>query len=428
MRSALPIALAWGLALLGLAAGAGAEPAPAERLIVTLAGDVGYPNQFARGDVIDRRKHQLFEQVRPILDGAHLSFANLECAFTHRPPSVPTMWPLSCPPHRLDYPVDAGLDVFSLANNHMMDAAAGGVLDTIAGLEARARPTRRLWWTGAGATPEQARRPAIVRSEGADAAIAFFAVTNAHPAGGIASLFDSTLPRRIARAARQRDLVIVSVHYGTEHLHVPSADVTRRYRRLIDAGADVVVGHHPHVMQGVERRGEGVILYSLGDLSFGSLSERHHKQGGRLYSLIARLTVAHRQLEQVELIPTYHDNALRWTLGAETLDPIHGTPQLLAGAFAQAVLDELDRFSAAIGGAESTRLIRIGDRAFLDLGHPITNRTALLEQQRAEYRAVIDAGAGPRPATPAEMAAPAPPAELRSFPKPGSLRDLPPIH
>lgn len=422
------VAVALGISVVLAVATGLAEPAGSRRVVVNLTGDVGYPNQFARGEEIDRRRHQLFEQVQPILNSADLNFANLECPFTTRAPSVPDMWPLSCPPRRLRYPVDAGLNVFSLANNHVMNAAVPGVVDTVAALGQMSRLDRPLWWTGAGATAEQARRVLVVTVPGTQTRIAWLAVASAHPEGGIGSLFDPSLPHRIGAAAKQADLVIVSVHYGTEHLHVPSGDVTRRYRRLVQAGADIVVGHHPHVMQGVERHGAGVILYSLGDLSFGSLSERHHKQGGRLYSLIARLTLEEGELRRIELIPTYHDNAEPWTLGSQTLDPVHATPQLLAGAFAQFVLDELERFTKAIPSAQPTRLIRIGDRAFVDLGVPIEDRAALLAQQRREYAAVKKLGAGPRRATAEEMKWPTARAELRAYPKPGSLRGLPAIH
>lgn len=405
-----------------------ARPASPRSVVINLAGDVGYPIQFGRGDVIDRRRQRLFEQVQPIVDSAHLNFANLECAFTHRPPSVPGMWPLSCPPERLSYAIDTGFNVFSLANNHMMDAAVPGVLDTIAGLRERIRPDRPLWWTGAGKTSKDARQVLVVQVPGTAVRIAWLAVASAHPEGGIGSLFDPSLPRRIRTAAKDNDLVIVSVHYGTEHLHVPSEDVRQRYRRLAEAGADVVVGHHPHVMQGIERHQGGVILYSLGDLSFGSMSERHVAQGGRLYSLIARLLVDEGRLSRMELIPLFHDNSESWTLGAQTLEPLHGTPRLLAGPYAQFVLDELDRFTAAIPGAEPTRLVRVGDRAYVDLGQPIEDHPVLLAQQRREYAAVTKLGAGPRPATAQERTTPMPRAELRSYPKPGSLRGLPKIH
>ena len=74
-----------------------ATPPGAERLVINLTGDVGYPRQFDRGEEIDRRQQGLFEQVQPIVDSAQLNFTNLECPFTRRLPSVPDMWPLSCP-------------------------------------------------------------------------------------------------------------------------------------------------------------------------------------------------------------------------------------------------------------------------------------------------------------------------------------------
>lgn len=404
-----------------------AEPNP-RHVVVNLAGDVGYPDQFGRGDVIEQRQERLFEQVQAVLDSAQLNFANLECPFTRIKPFVPNMWPLSCTPSRLSYPIAAGLNVFSLANNHMTDAGVPGIRDTIAGLRARSRPERPLWWTGAGTSPEQAQAVTVVKAPGTEVEIAWLAVTGGRADGALGSLRDPGLLERIRAASEAHDLVIVSVHFGTEHVHVPTTEIAQRYRQLVAAGADVVVGHHPHVMQGVERHRSGVILYSLGDLSFGSMSLRHHAQGGRLYSLIARLTIDGRELSQLELIPTYHDNLDAWTLGAETLPPRHCTPQLLSGAFAQALLDELDRFTAAIPGAQPTRLVRIGDRSFVDLGRPIEDRSALLAQQAHEREAARKVGGSPRPATADEMQRANAPAELRSFPKPGSLRGLPPIH
>ena len=427
MNVTLLTAIALGAAVALSASATIAAPKSPSRVVINLTGDVGYPVQFGRGDQIDRRKRALFEQVQPILDSADLNFTNLECPFTKRLPTARDMWPLNCPPKRLSYVVDAGFNVFSIANNHIMNAGVPGVVDTIRGLQERARPDRPLWWTGAGATSEGARQVMVLRAPGTNAKIAWLAVASAHPQGGVGSLFDPSLPGRIRAAARENDVVIVSVHYGTEHMHVPSEDVTGRYRRLAEAGADVVVGHHPHVMQGVERSGTAVILYSLGDLSFGSMSERHLLQGGRLYSLIARLTVDGGELSQIELIPTYHDNSESWTLGSQTLEARHATPQLLAGAYAQYVLDELERFTAAIPDAQPTRLFRVGDRAFVDLGKPIVSPTSSLAQQRREYAAVTAVGAGPRQATPGEMTKTKSRAELRSYPKPGSLRNLPKI-
>ena len=198
---------------------------------------------------------------------------------------------------------------------------------------------------------------------------------------------------------------MVSVHAGSEYVHQPTLAIAQQYRALIDAGADLVIGHHPHVIQGVERYRDGVIAYSLGNFSFSTYSVRHRAQGVRMYSLVVRASVQQGHIQQLELVPLWVDNAAAWQLGDRVLDPRPAEPQLLGGRFARFVLDEVERFSAAVPGARATKLHRIGSRAFVDLGHgppPAAAVRKMLAAQRRAYRAVLAGGAGPRPANPRE--------------------------
>jgi len=409
------------LLLLGLVCpSARAERGP-DTIVLNVAGDIGYPSQWGKTDYIDARKQLLFAEVQPILDSADLSFANLECPFTKRLPRIPSMWPISCEPARLSYPVEAGFNLFSLANNHAGDAGTAGLLDTLHLLERTNRPDRPLWWTGTGQGPAEAQRSLLFTPPGKHHQIALFAVASSHPRGPVGSVFDRTLKPRITAAAEQADLVLVSVHLGTEFVHLPQPETIRFYRELIDAGADVVIGHHPHVVQGVERYKEGFIFYSLGNFSFGAMAtgRKLDYHGWRMYSLMGRLTFVRGALRSVELIPLYVHNQLTWRIGRQALPPRHATPQLLSGDFAAYVLDEIDRFSAAIPGAGPLALRRHGDRSYLDLqGEPSYALQALRRQQQAqEQRAVIAAGHGPRPATAEELAVePRPIAQLRDHP------------
>ncbi|MCG8423218.1 MAG: CapA family protein [Proteobacteria bacterium] len=381
-------------------------------LVINVAGDIAYPNGWGGIQYIDDKKHELFAQVQPILDSGDLNFANIECPLTEREPVSQKTYPIACKTKRLSYFTRAGFNLLSLANNHSIDVGKEGISDTLALLRQNSTEERPLYFAGIGNTLQEARRPAVFTPRGKKTRIAFFAVANTSYRSNVASVHDPELGSRIAAAAASTDLVMVSVHYGPEYHHVPPRSVVAKYRSLIDAGADLVVAHHPHVVQGVERYKKGVIFYSLGNFSFGSRTRRHLATGARMYSMIGRITVRKGILARVELIPLYANNRWTWTVGDKTLEPRHATPQLLSGPFAAFALDEFDDFvrrvpsdQSAESPGRSTGLIRVGDRAFVDLGHgPFDDAelAALHHEQAHEYAVVYAAGAEPRPATEAE--------------------------
>lgn len=397
--------LAIASALVWLPVGVARAEEPARTIVLNLAGDVGYPNGWKRVERVDRDRHRLFRLIQPIIAGADSSFVNLECPFTKHPPVVKKTYPMHCEPRRLGYVVRAGFNLFSLANNHSMDAGVDGVRDTLATLRRLRRKNRPLWWAGTGETRAAARRGVRVKLPGKNVTLTLFAVSyTASPQVG--SMYDPTLLRRVARAAKD-SVVLVSVHNGWEYYHVPRPSAVRRYRRLVDAGATLVIGHHPHVVQSVERYKKGLILYSLGNFSFGSYTTSNYARRARMYSMIARVTLRDRDLVQAELIPLYVGNKDPWVYKGKTIPPRFATPQLLSGPFAQAALDELTQFTKRLPLPRNpaTRLVRIGDRAFVDLGRPFSaaDKRALLERQAREWANVLRHNAAPRPARPNEL-------------------------
>jgi hypothetical protein len=335
--------------------------ARAERVEINAAGDVSWPSIGFDLEQVDRRGVDLFELVKPHLSTADLNFANLECPFTERPTTLRKTYSYACAPGRLDYLIEAGFNLFSLSNNHALDAGDEGVADTRAALTARITDGRPLFFAGTGATPEAAQLPLVFQLPGKQTKIAFFALSNAPPTSVVASLGSPGIVDRVIAAARVADVVIVSVHNGPEYVHVATAETVRRYHELIDAGADVVLGHHPHVVQGIERYRGGVIFYSLGNFSFASHTLRHKETGARLYSMLGRVVLEDGAVESVTVVPLYVNNAEPWTLAGETLEPRHCTPQPLWGAFARHMLAELQDFSAALPGASPTRILVEGD-------------------------------------------------------------------
>ena len=92
----------------------------------------------------------------------------------------------------------------------------------------------------------------------------------------------------------------MSVHWGTEYRSIPDERQVDMARFMIDAGADIVIGHHPHVVQPVERYRQGIILYSLGNFVF----DQHTRPGTR-EGVIARVIIEKGQLKGVSTLPVF---------------------------------------------------------------------------------------------------------------------------
>jgi poly-gamma-glutamate synthesis protein (capsule biosynthesis protein) len=181
----------------------------------------------------------------------------------------------------------AGISLVSTANNHAWDYGKSALLGTIANLERAQVP-----FTGTGRDLEQAYRPVVLRVNGLT--LALFAVTHVwnqppfatHEGRAFVAWADiEKLEAGVARARQDNDFVVVSYHGGEEYVHAPVG----RTRRFLDAvmalGVDAVIGHHPHVPQGVGWVDGRPIVYSLGNLVFAG----HREKPWTLQSFFARL-------------------------------------------------------------------------------------------------------------------------------------------
>jgi poly-gamma-glutamate synthesis protein (capsule biosynthesis protein) len=172
----------------------------------------------------------------------------------------------------------AGFDLIGQGNNHARDFGQLALRDTITNLNRAG-----LAHAGAGVNRSSAFRPAIIERNGARIAYlsysqigpADFVATNRSP-GTAYSTSINGVKSQIAAAKRQADYVIVSFHWGTERSYRPTVRQVRFGRAAIDAGADAVLSHHPHVIQGVEYYRGGLIAYSLGNFVFSPGSTAGH--------------------------------------------------------------------------------------------------------------------------------------------------------
>ena len=224
-----------------------------------------------------------FEEIRDIIHDHDIAFANLESPISSR---GRRFYPNKGIYFRADPSVVEGLlfsgfDVFSLGNNHSLDWGAAALQDTISILEQNG-----FAFSGAGATWHDAFRPAVIEINGTTVAI--ISINDIYPfvvrEGGrptmVTLTYDSDILRReIKTMEKKYDIIIASVHAGVEYIHEPEPVKVDMMRNLIDYGIDVVIGSHPHVIQGIELYGDGLIAYSLGNLIFDQKWSRETSLG-----------------------------------------------------------------------------------------------------------------------------------------------------
>jgi poly-gamma-glutamate synthesis protein (capsule biosynthesis protein) len=200
------------------------------------------------------------------LTGADPLVGNLECCLTSDPGHLGRRF-TAVPVSSAGGLKTAGFDAMSLANNHTMDLGPEGLVSTLSALN-----RLDIQGFGAGRDLVQAERAVVLERKGRRLALLGASGFSQGDAGvaraGTAPLDPSRLGDRVRAVRRTADLVVVNLHADLEFSPYPSTWRVRLSRWLVDQGADVVVQHHPHVCQGVERYRQGLIAYSLGNFVF----------------------------------------------------------------------------------------------------------------------------------------------------------------
>lgn len=325
--------------------------APAPTVSVLFSGDVtlGYhyeeyvDEQVKKGGRQDELLGWGFQKVAPVTTKADLFVVNLECPFTDRGAKIPKNFNFRARPELAAALAVGGVDVASIANNHMLDYGPEGLFDTMTALD-----TLGVKYFGAGRTLAEARAPALVEKHGVTFAfLGYFFLgekniepkeviaTDAQP--GVAGHFSdlAALKRMVeadVRAAKQRaDHVIPFFHWGREGTTQPEPYQVELGRAAIDAGASAVVGSHPHVLQGIELYQGKPIAYSLGNFVFGGNWNPRDKRTALLELLFDKQGV-----RKIGIVPAYSD----------AYPDVPVQPYLATGEKADAVLDHLATISA----------------------------------------------------------------------------------
>lgn len=264
-----------------MAAGNAASPAD-DAISLIAVGDISYSRAVARtvrehGDI-----NFPFAKIREYLRSGDIVFGNLETSLTEGREINDFEMIFRSDPSTATALHDAGFSVASLANNHTPNFGAKGLGDTLHYLDAAS-----IAHVGAGMNAEEARRPAYISVKGVLFAFLAYNDSDVVPPSyeaderhaGTAFMRSEVMAEAVREAKQRADVVVVSMHAGNEYEATPNESQVRFAHTAIDAGADVVIGHHPHVVQTMERYKNKYIFYSLGNFVFDQYDPPETKEG-----------------------------------------------------------------------------------------------------------------------------------------------------
>lgn len=237
-------------------------------------------------------------QLRQLLSRADIVFANLEAPFGTDGAPFPKRFSFRVKPDLVRVLSAAGINLVSLANNHIMDFGRESLLKTIAVLD-----EAQIRHAGAAMDGEKACAPLFFQERGKKIAFFSYSLTFPQEFWATDSSAGTCFPaaehvfKDIARARQVADYVIVSCHWGEELMTAPKEYQVTLAHQFIDKGVDLIIGHHPHVVQGIEIYHEKPIVYSLGNFIFGSYSENVRQ------SMLVKFVLAGKSDFSGEIIP-----------------------------------------------------------------------------------------------------------------------------
>lgn len=257
----------------------------------------------------------IFGNIEELFANSNIVFCNLECSLFKSGPKRSENWIVYSPPESILALKRIKCDIVSLGNNHIMDYGEKGLIDSKEFLEINDIKT-----IGAGKNVEEASTGVIIEKEGIKLGFISY-LSDEYPNSTIAtenspgcvSYKDyNKIKQDIDHIKEKADIVCVSIHWGKEFFEYPSTEQIKIAHQIIDFGCNIIIGHHPHVVQGVEEYNNGIIAYSLGnfffpDLDLGPSVIRKWSEESK-HSFILECTFSDRKIKNFKIIPCTVNN------------------------------------------------------------------------------------------------------------------------
>lgn len=252
-----------------------------------------------------------YELVEDVLKGADITFANLECPLTDTGTPAKN-YGILFKAQTVNAPAlkNAGFDILNISNNHIMDYGTAGINETIRSLN-----DNDIEYTGISS------EPTIIKSCGEK--IGFL---------GYSEVFndcdEDKIKAEIAKARKLCNFLVVSFHWGCEYNNYPTESQKKWAHIAVDCGADLIIGHHPHVLQGIEKYKGKYIFYSLGNFIFD-----RQVQDGTDESVILNVKIDENGANSIETIPVVIKSC---------------RPEIVQGSEGERILEKLEFYSKGI--------------------------------------------------------------------------------
>ncbi|MHB8894216.1 MAG: CapA family protein [Candidatus Geothermincolia bacterium] len=328
---------------------AGATSSASGLVTISAGGDVNFGDGVTPS-LEDGGNDYPFAGVSEAFAATDLSMVNLECCISSTGTPVPGKeYTFRGPADSAGALREGNIKIVSLANNHAKDYGSAAFLETLAHLK-----ENQIAWCGGGQNSTEAYTPAVLDAHGKK--VAFVAFTGVVPDGwtatatspGCATTWDAKRMAGAIKTARANaDYVVASFHWGIELATSPNSEQRNLAHMAVDNGADLVLGHHPHVVQGFELYKNRLIAYSLGNFVFAP----PRAESARSVMVMALLGPG--GLVQAKIVPA----------------AISGCrPNILNGAPADAWAGTMAGYSKALG----TAMAVTGGRGYISGGAPVT--------------------------------------------------------
>jgi len=245
------------------------------------------------------------ENTKDLLKSADITFCNVECPICEGRTVGPTERSFRADPKTIETLLYGGFDIVSLANNHTMNFGGSCLAKTFEYLQ-----SNEIEYVGAGVNFEDARKPKIISINNINIAILAYNDSDVVPdyyfasdnSVGTNKMDIDNLKEDINFLKEGKygpvDLIIVSMHSGTEYTEIPNERQTTFARSAIDFGADIILGHHPHHVQHIEQYNSHYIIYSMGNFVLDQMSCADCTK-----SFAVNLTISKSDIDEVEIIP-----------------------------------------------------------------------------------------------------------------------------
>lgn len=328
---------------------------PKDTVSLIAAGDVMFGRQVQR-QLQPFGYKRPFRWVAPLIRGHDIALCNLETPITRkrlrwmRGPLVFRARPVAAQILRR-----AGFNLMVTANNHARDQGLKGLRETLTHLKGANLP-----WVGTGRTQRRAWKPYLLKKNGISVGIIAATTIRNYKFRPLGAHFAYIPRHQLHRLAwvvktlkRKVDIVIVSLHFGAEYKTQTTYRERKWVRTILRAGCDLFLGHHPHVLRGIQRLGRRVAFYSLGNFMFdlGWPATRE--------SALARVIFEKRngraQIKSAELIPVL-------------INSQDNTPRRVKGQQAKAILSKVVSYSRKWKGQRYLKIV--GNRLRVDFSKP----------------------------------------------------------